>query len=274
VEEQPLSFEGVVRAGRLLFGPGFAPNGNWRAELRGAFRRRALETHPDRAFALGRAPGDLAREFHAVADAYRILSACVTVPLPRQRPVSAHAARGRRPADATPRGPGPHRSDRPRHAAEARRTSPPATPGRDDAASSHRAAGDRWVGLPRRPLRLGEFLYYTGRVPWSELMEAVAWQRRQRPAFGRIGVEFGFLAERDVVEILRRRGHDGAFGVPFGEYAVQNGFLTPFQLLAILGRQHGLQRPIGEYFVERGLLDPDEIEGVRRHVFFHNARCR
>ena len=34
--------------------------------------------------------------------------------------------------------------------------------------------------LPRRKLRLGEYLYYTGRISWNELIAAITWQRRYR----------------------------------------------------------------------------------------------
>jgi hypothetical protein len=126
--------------------------------------------------------------------------------------------------------------------------------------------------LPRRRLRFAEFLYYSGRVRWSELADALAWQRTQRPPVGRIAVDFGFLASDDVGVILERRREAGAHAVPFGEWAVRLGFLTSFQLLATLGQQLRLQRPIGQFFVERGLIEADEIDGVRRRIIRHNGR--
>jgi hypothetical protein len=128
-----------------------------------------------------------------------------------------------------------------------------------------------WKTLPQRQLRFAEFLYYTGRVPFSELVASVVWQRRQRPPMGRIAVEFGFLTEKAVLEILTQRNRQMAHRVPFGEYAVREGFLSEFQLLAIVGRQRGLQRPIGAFFVDQGLLDASEIDEIRRRLFLHNA---
>ncbi len=52
------------------------------------------------------------------------------------------------------------------------------------------------------------------------------------------------------------------------------GYLTSFQLLAVLGRQLRLQRRIGEFFVERGLLQPDELDALRARMWIHNARWR
>ena len=126
--------------------------------------------------------------------------------------------------------------------------------------------------MPRRRLRLAEFLYYTGRVPWPALAEAIAWQRRQRPALGSIAVDFGFLTPAEVSELLCRRLSDAEFRVPFGEYAVREGYLTPFQLLAALGRQLRLQRPIGRFFVERGLVAEAELEAARHGLLSHNLR--
>ena len=85
-------------------------------------------------------------------------------------------------------------------------------------------------------------------------------------------MDFGFLEPEDVGALLERRRHAAASGTPFGEWAVREGFLTSFQLLAVLGQQLRLQRPIGQFFVERGLLDPDEVELVRRRILRHNAR--
>jgi hypothetical protein len=259
VETREITIEDVVRAGRTLFGDAFAAEAaSWRDALRSTYRRRALETHPDRARALGRAEADLQREFRAVADAYRILSSLRAGPLPR-----AGAPPRSRP-QPPPRHP-PPRSAPPRPAPPPRAAAP--APGAPRVrASVHPEA------LPRRRLRLGEYLYYSGRLSWSELVEAIAWQRAQRPALGRIAVELGFLGPDDVGVLLEARREAAAHGVPFGEWAVRRGYLTPFQLLAALGLQLRRQRPIGEFFVARGLVDGGELDELRLRVLRHNAR--
>jgi hypothetical protein len=267
IETQEITFEDVLRAGRILFGPAFiAEAAGWRDDLRSAYRRRALETHPDRARALGRAERELIREFAAVSDAYRLLSCLRAGPLPR----------------GTVQGPPPRPPWRPPHAArrpaprpaEPRATAPrqPAPHPQGFTAGPRVRVGVRPQDLPRRRLRFAEYLYYSGRVRWTELAEAIAWQRAQRPALGRIAVEFGFLEPDDVGMLLERRREAGAAGVPFGEWAVRQGYLTPFQLLATLGQQLRLQRPIGQFFVERGLIDAGDIDLVRRRILRHNAR--
>ncbi len=258
-EALELSFDEVVRAGRVLFGPAFAARGRWRDGLRSAFRRRALETHPDRALALGRDAAELSSEFAAVADAYRALSELRVVPPPPPRAPPRPRPR--------PRQPWPQR---------ARRPSAPAAPSARTASSAPAApfAPTPPSAIPPRRLRLAEFLYYSGRVPWSAFIEAIARQRRERPPVGSIAVGFGFLTSAEVTELLARRLADAAYQVPFGEYAVQEGYLTPFQLLATLARQLRLQRPIGQYFVEQGLVGEPELDALRRRMYAHNLRWR
>lgn len=224
------------RALDLLFGanrPAETRGEGFRREVREAFRRRALESHPDRARALGRSEASLADDFRRILEAYQLLSREAAAPAPR--PVA----------------------QRPRERA--------ARPPRDHV---HRAP------LPQRPLLFAEYLYYSGRASWRNLVEAVAWQRRQRPAIGRIAVEWGHLSDEEVREILDGRRRDGSADEPFGEYARRKGFLSAAQLLALLGRQRRLQRRIGQFFVETGILAEREIAGLDADLSRHNARWR
>ena len=73
---QEVTWEEALRAGRVLFGTRadeLLAGASWRDELKRAYKRRVLETHPDRALTLGSAETELAHEFQAVADAYRLL---------------------------------------------------------------------------------------------------------------------------------------------------------------------------------------------------------
>jgi len=105
-------------------------------------------------------------------------------------------------------------------------------------------------------------------------VEAIAWQRRQRPQLGRIAVDWGFLEADDVSRIMEERRARADLSVPFGEYAVRMGYLTSFQLLALLGRQLRMQRRIGEFFVEQGLIQEREIDEIRRRILRHNVPWR
>jgi hypothetical protein len=146
----------VERAARLVLGRELGP-GVRREELRRAFRRRALELHPDRAAALGREPADLTDEFRALCSAYELLEA-----------VAGGLEDG---AAAEPREPA-----RPRGTARQR----------------------RGAGLPPRPLRFAEYLYYSGRISWADLAEAIAWQRRAGRRIGHWFVERGLLLADEV----------------------------------------------------------------------------
>ena len=177
----------LERALDLVFGanrPTSTSGEAFRREVREAFRRRALETHPDRAQALGRSEASLAEEFRRILEAYEFLSREEAPPAPR--PVA------QRPRDQASRPPRDHLSHAP---------------------------------LPHRPLLFAEFLYYSGRASWRNLVEAVSWQRRQRPSIGRIAVEWGHLSDEEVREILDRRRRDRV-EEPFGEYARRQGFLS------------------------------------------------
>jgi hypothetical protein len=316
-----IDWDEVIHAGTVIFGATFAAAahaGAWRGDLKNAYRRRVLETHPDRAAVLGRSEADLLAEFRAVSEAYALLGQLRAGPLPSTRapppppgPARAHRASPPR-SPPSPRRPAP---EPPRRAAPPPRgpsgqgraggasPPPPGDPPRASSASSRpaeprpaeaqpgsaappRPAGPAaspfadaprvvppWAnGLPRRRLRLAEFLYYSGRVSWQDFVAAIAWQRGQRPTVGRIAVGFGFLDRWEVAEILERRRIEGAGREPFGEFAVRHGYLTPFQLLALLGQQLRLQQPIGRFFVERGLVDDADLDRARAVVFRHNAR--
>jgi len=223
------------RALDLLFGANRPRNSGadeFRREVREAFRRRALETHPDRAQALGRSESSLADEFRRIFEAYQFLS--------REEAPPASRPAAQRQRERASRPPRDHLSRAP---------------------------------LPQRTLLFAEFLYYSGRASWRNLVEAVAWQRRQRPSIGRIAVEWGHLSDDEVREILDRRRRDGA-EEPFGEYARRQGFLSGGQLLALLGRQRRLQRRIGQFFVEIGIVGEQEIPALDADLSRHNARWR
>lgn len=303
---QQVTWEEALRAGRVLFGKqadALLAGAAWRDELKRAYRRRVLETHPDRASTLGRPEAELAREFRAVADAYRLL---------HEAPDARHWLRPRPPVAPQPaarRSPAPdvartrseteaRRAERTRRAEQerqreaARRAQEAARAAAArkvrEAAEAERVARARrapagagvtdWRHvvkprpMPRRRIRLAEYLYYSGRISWAAMVDAIAWQRRQRPAVGRIAVEFGFLTPLEVIEVIERRHRAGAHDVPFGEFALRIGMISPFERLAMVGRQVRLQRPIGQYFVERGLIGEHEFDDLRRQIVRHNLR--
>ena len=233
----------VFNACRVLFGPDVQlPIGFLRdlepLALRSAYRKKAIETNPDRANVLGQSEKGMNRRFKEVVVAYQILSPIIkgdskivlsdeTGTQKKQRGATARGKREKRFADHYYKG-----------------------------------------YFPKRELLIGQFLYYSGLISWKTLIEAIIWQRKQRPPIGQIARDWRFLSSHDVQRILRGRSQKEKFG----EYALRKGYITPFQLMALIGKQRRLQYPIGEYFVKRGILSPSEMAKMIKRVRVHNTR--
>ncbi|GAB6096525.1 J domain-containing protein [Desulfatiferula olefinivorans] len=240
-----LSSADFLRACQILFSPDipFSPsfvNTLDPSVLKTAFRKKALETHPDRARALGRAEADQSRMFQEVKRAYEAL-----LPV-AEKTVTVDAGAGVR------RGhPGAATRPRPR-------------PGNGPVRS---AAGSYYRGiLPGQRLKLGQYLYYSGVITWRHLIDAISWQRRIRPRYGQIALDWNIITAHDVVQILQNR----ARGERFGEYARREGFVSGFQHMAIMGKQNRFHRRFGDYFVVHGLLSERQVEILVRRAMQHN----
>jgi hypothetical protein len=242
----PASTRELLDACRILFGTDVSVSDAFLLYLqpvgiKAAYRKRAFETHPDRLKAIGRYHGDPGAQFRQIREAYEILLAFHS---------SKHRVQPRtRPCRETRKGPPPRshrtRADRPK----ARRT------------ADHYYTGT----LPRRTLLLGQFLYYAGHISWRTLIEAIAWQRQQRPKIGTIAVRWGFLTSSDVLRVLAER----TLHERFGECARRIGYITAFEHLALVGKQRMLQRLFGDYFIEHGILSrrivADMVSRQKRH---------
>ncbi|MEL6545703.1 MAG: hypothetical protein AAFQ82_13810 [Myxococcota bacterium] len=197
-------------------------------QLKHAHRRRAFQIHPDRAGYLGRSPKELEGELKALNEAYDLLRDEARS-RPRTRPAPSSNAAGSRPR-------------RPSH---------------------------HWRGrVPQRAIPFGEFLYYSHSISWASLVDALAWQKKQRPMLGQIARENGALDSFAISHVQRgRERHER-----FGEAAVRLGYLTPKELKSLLATQFSFQDRIGRYFVEQGCLSEDELGELSRAHREHNAR--
>ena len=206
-------------------------------DLKIAFRKKALTVHPDRSRALGKDREELLPLFQDVASAYDTLKAFVS-----------DKGEG---ADEKPVHPGGRRS---------KATRPP--DGAYTAVKDHYYHGY----MPSRELRLAEFLYYSGMISWQTLIAAIVWQKRQRPLFGQIARQWRYLSEEEINSILRQKTRQEKFG----ECALRRGYLTPFQLLVVAGRQKQLQPRIGIHFVNQGLFSEFQLDRlVRRNARYN-----
>jgi hypothetical protein len=122
--------------------------------------------------------------------------------------------------------------------------------------------------VPRRRLRLAEFLYYTGRVSWQSLINAVVWQRRAQPRFGELARELRCISSADLARILGSRlRHEQT-----GETARRLRILTAAEVERILRLQRARRRLIGRYFVEKESMTSAALGSLLHELHRHNAR--
>jgi hypothetical protein len=108
----------------------------------------------------------------------------------------------------------------------------------------------------QKSLILGRHLHRRGLITLRQLIAAVAWQRAQRPAVGQIAKSWGILDDEQIHTALREKGQ----GELFCDFAVRMSWMTPFQRLAVVGRQRVLQQPLGRYFIDQGILTEEQVE--------------
>ncbi len=244
-----LSETALFNACRILFGQEartcrefletLQPNG-----VRAAFRNQAMVHHPDR---YASSPAQIRNEqtarFRELRQAYDLILVFLEK-RPRMRPSpSRQYDRPQAPA---------HDTWRPV------RKKAPVQP------------GARQPTVPSIFLEFGMFAYYRGRITYPQLIEALVWQRRQRPTLGAIACEWGWLSETRIRRIIDHRGQ----AVRFGRKAVELGYLNARQVEALLQHQRSLQLRIGRYFVEQGLMTEEETENLARELRKHNEWAR
>jgi hypothetical protein len=229
----------LLHACRVLFGPEVEISSEFLAYLqpggvKSAFRQRAKENHPDLHDTAD--PLHVSRitsRFREVTEAYRLFG----------RYFMERAADNGRPHHRSPR---------------------PARPAADEAPAPVYHSGP----VPNRPLEFGRYLYYRQVIPYQALIQALTWQRQQRPAIGRIAVSWGWLDTATVQAILGNRTVHGRFG----DRAVRLGLLRTSQVRTLLAFQQASQKKLGSYFVQAGYLTRSELERLLADLHRHNLR--
>ena len=206
--------------------------------LRAAYRKKVLETHPDRSLTTGEDAARMKADFIKATTAYRILSAVVM-------------KRGIR---------------SPQEGTESDIIIQPDIIGKEPA----RETPEKFFAgrIPGRKLLFCQFLYYSGCISWKTYIDALVWQRRRRPPVGRIARDLGLLSDLEIQAILKQRDKQEKFG----ESAIRMGYLTPYKLMVLLGKQRRFQRQIGDYFVQNGFLTRMQVELNARKQSTHNER--
>lgn len=239
----------LINSCRVLFGEGvditpdflhiLEPSG-----LKSAYRRRLLETHPDRAIHLRISPTLLEERCKEVNVAYERLSLYL----------NKHTGSG-----TVEKQPPPH------HVYPWERYNRPGY--KDKAPRGNNIFRGR---LPQTKLKFGSYLYYSGIITMVSLIDAIVWQKRQRPLLGAMALERGWIAKGDILHILKARRP----GERFGESALRCGRLDRGQISHLLRLQKLLQPRIGQYFVKQGFFSHNELERLLKEMFLHNLRCR
>ena len=241
----------IKQACLILFGPDVHPGPEFLSYLqpeglKAAFRSKALSTHPDRAEVMGQDREHLNEQFIQVVWAYEELKTALVNPkTSATRSIFNRSANPRSKAKASPQ-----TGSRSGQTQRAYRGTPRFHEGE----------------IPLKVLRIGEFLYFSGKVSWQDFMAALNWQKRQRPSFGEIAMEWNLLSQEDVAAIMAER----SFAEPFGEAAIRMGMLNRFWVRAILHRQSKMQPRIGRYFIDAGLLTRPEIGRQLDRLKKHN----
>ena len=151
----------------------------------------------------------------------------------------------------------PPRPQTPRH-------SGPRRPAARYARDSHRPGRP----IPTIPLEFGMFCYYLGKISYKDLIEALIWQRRQRPMMGAIAVRWGWLTDAQVAHISKHRGAS----LRFGSKSVELGLLSQLQVDALVRHQRSLQQKIGQYFVDKRLISKQEADQLAVRLQAHNRQ--
>jgi hypothetical protein len=238
----------IYAACRVLFGPDIQLSYEFLTYLqasgaRSAYRRRAKEIHPDLvAGADELVRNEHSRLFRQLAEAFDLVSGFL-----ESRAMALHCTPAA--TESAPQG------QRPPSQREKRT--------REDRTSYFRG------GVPARPMQIGLYLYYRGAISYRELIEALLWQRKQRPSIGNIARRWGWLSTEDVYDILR-----GVQIGRFGDRAVAMDLLTPFRLQTLLKFQRCRQQRLGEFFLEQEILTGATLERLIADLAEHNRRFR
>ncbi len=150
-----------------------------------------------------------------------------------------------------------------------RRSAPPRRTRKYSQSAQGRPRGNYFTGaMPLRKLMFGEFLFYSGEVSWEALIKAIVWQRSQRPRFGDLASQWGWLRKEDVMQVLWSRMN----GEPIGEALIRLGICNSLQVRALLRTQRKLQKPFGEFFVTNGYIARGRLNLVLYKKFLkHNS---
>ncbi len=266
----------LFRSCQILFGSELQVSGEFLDYLevggvKSAYRKRAMETHPDR-----QSDKDplVQREntalFSSVRDAYENLLGFL-----RDKETLQSPPESRRTSATTATAPSGDRPDvddpahsRQRSCPTPRRPIKPIMLSNDNYQGSGSSNTVRYYegSLPGRQLLFGHFLYYSGLANWRTIARVLTWQRTERPRIGELGRRFGIFDQDNISTIMH---YKKPFS-PFGETACMLGLLSEQQLRVLIFQQKRLQKKFGTILIERNLLKDYELQELLYQFEYHN----
>jgi len=249
--------------------------------LRDAYKKLALENHPDRARILGQSQKNLEIQFKKISNAYFILNGYMdgkTLILETTSPPPSADSTTKSKKNFKGRYKGNTRKRKKTFSSKKRKkeTSDSGTKGGTEKEKSEqnkktfRQNNSAFMRLPQTELLLGQYLYYCGHITLQSLLEALQWQRKQRPSFGQIALNWQIITNAEIATILKEKNYRELFG----ECAFRLGYINHFQYRAILAKQFNRQLPIGRYFIENNILKEDILEKLHEDLAIFNKMMR
>jgi hypothetical protein len=224
--------------------------------LKAAYRKRVKQLHPDSA-------GGDGETFILIKESYDLIQSFLInrdKKLPDLAPFFSRAEGGAYSGKA-------NRRTRPWKPQEHTRAPGHSRPGKPaDSRQDHYYRGH----IPPCSLRFGQYLYYCGRISWKMLIDAVCWQKNNRPTFGTLAADLGYIDSGGLSEVIRQKSQ-GEF---IGDTALRLGLMTDVQVRTVLFRQNRFNLPIGRYFLKEGLLSHVDITRCLNSMELHNSKYR
>ncbi len=210
--------------------------------LKAAYRKKVFTTHPDRANILNKDVDDLYRSFIKTTSAYNTLKTAVNLQKSKivfnRKPVYSKKTETK---------------------SYKRKT-----------AGLKKKFISKNIYIPKRNLKIGEFLYYLDYISWKTLIKSISWQRSLRPVVGQIALNWKILSRKEIKEILEQRRQENSFKIKFCEFAFKKKYMSSFEKRAVLGKQQSLQKPIGTYLIQNNILSANLIDQMVDELNAHN----
>ncbi len=114
-------------------------------------------------------------------------------------------------------------------------------------------------------------LFAKNLITGDQFAEAVRLQLERRPRIGALVISQGLLTIKQVMAILTAQADN--LERPFGELAVELGYLTREQLAQLLFEQNRQAPPLGNILLELGALSVDDFRRELRIARTESLPC-